>query len=93
MRIRTLEAPAHIGQRVHLGGWMHSWRDMGQFGFLVLRDGAGTFQAVLDNADEMAKLRGLLKKAQASSREMGSSWLRSRTCCDMCGYPMTSSLG
>jgi len=38
---------------------MHSWRDMGQFGFLVLRDGAGTFQAVLDNADEIAKLRGL----------------------------------
>ena len=59
MRIRTLDAPAHIGERVHLCGWMHSWRDMGQFGFLVLRDGAGTFQAVLDNADEIAKLRGL----------------------------------
>ena len=59
MRIRTVDAPAHIGERVHLSGWMHSWRDMGQFGFLVLRDGAGTFQAVLDNADEMAKLRGL----------------------------------
>jgi len=38
---------------------MHGWRDMGQFGFLVLRDGAGTFQAVLDNANEIAKLRGL----------------------------------
>ena len=59
MRIRTVDAPAHIGKRVHLCGWMHGWRDMGQFGFLVLRDGAGTFQAVLDNANEIAKLRGL----------------------------------
>ena len=59
LRIRTNEASAYIGQRVRLGGWMHSWRDMGQFGFLVLRDGAGTFQAVLDNPDEMARLRGL----------------------------------
>jgi nondiscriminating aspartyl-tRNA synthetase len=38
---------------------MHNWRDMGKFGFLVLRDGAGTFQAVLDNEAEMAKLNGL----------------------------------
>ena len=58
-RIRTNEAAAHIGERVKFAGWMHSWRDMGQFGFLVLRDGAGTFQAVVDNATEMDKLRGL----------------------------------
>jgi len=58
-RIRTNEAAAHIGERVKVAGWMHSWRDMGQFGFLVLRDGAATFQAVVDNAAEMDKLRGL----------------------------------
>jgi len=58
-RLRTDEAPSHMGERVKLAGWMHNWRDMGKFGFLVLRDGAGTFQAVLDNAAEMEKLRGL----------------------------------
>nr|MBC7244716.1 aspartate--tRNA(Asn) ligase [Chloroflexota bacterium] len=58
-RIRTDEAPSHVGKRIKLAGWMHNWRDLGQFGFLVLRDGAGTFQAVLDDAAEMAKLKGL----------------------------------
>ncbi len=58
-RIRTDEAASRIGETVKLAGWMHNWRDMGQFGFLVLRDGAGTFQAVVSNADEIAKLRPL----------------------------------
>jgi nondiscriminating aspartyl-tRNA synthetase len=58
-RIRTNEVLAHVGERATLAGWMHSWRDMGQFGFLVLRDGAGTFQAVLDSASEMDKVRGV----------------------------------
>jgi nondiscriminating aspartyl-tRNA synthetase len=58
-RIRTDEAPSHVGERVKLAGWMHNWRDMGKFGFLVLRDGAGTFQAVLDDAAELEKLKGL----------------------------------
>lgn len=58
-RIRTDEAATRVGERVKLAGWMHNWRDMGQFGFLILRDGAGTFQAVLDKAEEMEKLKGL----------------------------------
>ncbi len=58
-RIRTDEVTSHVGERVKLAGWMHNWRDMGKFGFLVLRDGAGTFQAVLDNPEEMGKLKGL----------------------------------
>ncbi|MGQ9492771.1 MAG: aspartate--tRNA(Asn) ligase [Anaerolineae bacterium] len=58
-RIRTNEAPNYVGKRIRLTGWMHNWRDMGRFGFLVLRDGAGTFQAVLEDAAEIAKLKGL----------------------------------
>ena len=57
-RIRTDEASAHVGERIKLAGWLHNLRDMGKFGFLILRDGAGTFQAVLDAA-ELEKLRGL----------------------------------
>jgi nondiscriminating aspartyl-tRNA synthetase len=58
-RIGTDKVAGHIGERVKLAGWMHNWRDMGKFGFLILRDGAGTFQAVLDDPDEMEKLKGL----------------------------------
>ncbi len=58
-RIRTDEATSHMGERVKLAGWMHNWRNMGKFGFLVLRDGAGTFQVVLDDENEIAKLQGL----------------------------------
>jgi len=32
---------------------------MGKFGFLILRDGAGTFQAVLDKTSELDKLRAV----------------------------------
>jgi len=38
---------------------MHAWRDMSKFGFLLLRDGAGTLQAVLDDPTELQKLAGL----------------------------------
>ncbi len=58
-RIRTADARNYIGQQVTLAGWMHSWRDLGKFGFLVLRDGSGTFQVVLDDESEMQKLRDL----------------------------------
>jgi len=58
-RTRTTQASTQVGERVQLAGWMHNWRDMGKFGFLVLRDGAGTFQAVLDDATEIEKLKGL----------------------------------
>ena len=58
-RIRTDEAPACLGERVKLAGWMHNFRDMGKFGFVILRDGAGTFQAILDKASELEKLRAL----------------------------------
>ncbi len=58
-RIRTDEALAHVGERVKLAGWLHNLRDMGKFGFLILRDGAGRFQTVLDSAAELEKLKGL----------------------------------
>jgi nondiscriminating aspartyl-tRNA synthetase len=58
-RVTSIEAADHIGETVKLAGWMHNWRDMGQFGFLVLRDGAGTFQAVVSDPDEIARLRPL----------------------------------
>ena len=35
-RIRTDEAPAHVGERVKLAGWMLNFRDLGKFGFVKM---------------------------------------------------------
>jgi nondiscriminating aspartyl-tRNA synthetase len=58
-RIRTTEAAAHIGQRVQMAGWLHRLRRLGAINFLVLRDGYGTFQAVLEDEHDLDPLHGL----------------------------------
>ena len=58
-RIRTNEVAAHLGERVRMAGWLHNFRDMSKFGFLLLRDGSGVVQAVLDSPAELEKLRGI----------------------------------
>jgi nondiscriminating aspartyl-tRNA synthetase len=56
-RIRTTEATEHVGQTVRMAGWLHRLRRLGGINFLLLRDGAGLFQAVIEDADELGKLR------------------------------------
>src|SRR5512136_349971 len=53
-RIRTTEAAGHVGQRVKLAGWLHALRKMGSLSFLVVRDGFGTFQAMLQDLSALA---------------------------------------
>ena len=55
----TTQAKRLVGQRVRLAGWLHRLRRMGGISFLVLRDGFGLFQVVIEDADELAKLHGL----------------------------------
>jgi nondiscriminating aspartyl-tRNA synthetase len=55
-RTRTTEAKDRIGQRVRLAGWLHRLRRLGGINFLVLRDGYGLFQAVIDDPDILASL-------------------------------------
>jgi nondiscriminating aspartyl-tRNA synthetase len=55
-RIRTTAVPSHIGEQVHIAGWLHSWRQMGGIHFLVIRDGWGTIQAVVETESEIASL-------------------------------------
>jgi nondiscriminating aspartyl-tRNA synthetase len=57
MRIPTNEVGAHIGERVTVTGWLHSWREMGGLSFLVLRDAWGTLQAVAETENELLPLR------------------------------------
>lgn len=56
-RIPTGEVGAHIGERVLVTGWLHSWREMGSVSFLVLRDGWGTLQMVAETEEELKPLR------------------------------------
>lgn len=58
-RVWTNEVHLHVGERVRLCGWLHNLRRMGRINFLVLRDGVGTFQVLLDQPDQVDKLKGL----------------------------------
>ncbi len=40
--------PAHVGETVRLGGWVHRTRSLGSIVFLDLRDRAGVLQATCD---------------------------------------------
>ncbi|WP_374687009.1 aspartate--tRNA(Asn) ligase [Promineifilum sp.] len=56
--IRTVEAGKHLGEMVHLRGWLHNVRRLGGVNFVVLRDGWGTIQAVTENDADLAPLAG-----------------------------------
>lgn len=57
-RIRTTELAAHVGQQVHLQGWLHAVRRLGGVTFLVLRDGWGTAQLVSERPAEIEAVLG-----------------------------------
>lgn len=56
-RIRTIEVAEHVGREVTLQGWLHQFRELGKINFLVLRDGWGLCQAVVDRPEALAALR------------------------------------
>lgn len=56
-RIWSVDMPAHVGERVALSGWLHRVRRLSQVAFLILRDGRGLAQIVLDANDELASVQ------------------------------------
>ena len=56
-RSYTYELPQQIGQRVQLQGWIHALRKLGGLTFLVLRDGWGTAQVVIESETQLAPLQ------------------------------------
>jgi len=58
---RTLVAQIglHAGQEVLLSGWMHTVRRLGKFAFLLLRDGSGVGQVIVDSKEQLAMLSEL----------------------------------
>lgn len=61
-RTYAAEIGQHIGERVHLAGWVHNVRLLGKVNFLVLRDASGTCQVFLSKA-EAGQLEGVLPES------------------------------
>lgn len=58
-RTLTTELYDHIGENVTIQGWLHKKRLLGGLNFITIRDRAGIAQNLIDNKDEVEKLRGL----------------------------------
>ena len=59
MRILSNDAKNHVGQEIHVEGWLHKKRLMGGLTFIAIRDRRGLIQVVIKDKDEVEKLRGL----------------------------------
>src|SRR5690242_20365499 len=83
-RIWTVDVPAHVGHVVVLNGWLHRLRRLSRVAFLIVRDGRGLAQVVLDDARHvellsMAPPESALRVAGevvASSQAPGGAELR-----------------
>lgn len=58
---RTLarELAAKAGETVTVKGWLHKKRLLGGLNFITVRDRSGLTQSLIDNKDELEKLRGM----------------------------------
>lgn len=59
MRILSSEVKDHVGKTVHVEGWLHKKRLLGGLTFINVRDRDGLVQVVIQDKDEVEKLRGL----------------------------------
>lgn len=59
MRTLSSDLKDHIGKTVHIEGWLHKKRLLGGLTFINVRDRRGLIQVVLQDKDEVEKLRGL----------------------------------
>ena len=59
MRILSSEVKNHVGKTVHVQGWLHKKRLLGGLTFINVRDRDGLVQVVIQDKDEVEKLRGL----------------------------------
>lgn len=59
MRVLSSEVKDHVGSQVHIEGWLHKKRLLGGLTFINVRDRKGLVQVVIQDKDEVEKLRGL----------------------------------
>jgi nondiscriminating aspartyl-tRNA synthetase len=58
-RTLTKDLSSHIGETITIHGWLHKKRLLGGLNFITLRDRSGIAQNLIDNKDEVEKLRGM----------------------------------
>ncbi len=59
MRVLSSKVVEHIGEEITIKGWLHKKRLLGGLTFINVRDRHGLTQVVLQNKDEVEKLRGM----------------------------------
>lgn len=62
-RIKTTELGSHVGEDVHLAGWLHRLRELRERSFLILRDGTGLAQIVVEEPELIALAHGLAQES------------------------------
>lgn len=58
-RVLSAELTEHIDKKVAVRGWLHKKRLLGGLTFINLRDRSGLVQILVENKEEVEKLRGL----------------------------------
>lgn len=59
MRVLSSDVKSHAGKTIRIEGWLHKKRLLGGLTFINVRDRRGLVQVVLQDKDEVEKLRGL----------------------------------
>ncbi|MGE5327846.1 MAG: aspartate--tRNA(Asn) ligase [Thiobacillus sp.] len=58
-RILAKDVSSHISETVMVKGWLHKKRLLGGLNFITLRDRSGLVQTLIEDKDELEKLRGM----------------------------------
>lgn len=58
-RILTRELSSKVGEKVTVRGWLHKKRLLGGLNFITLRDRSGVVQTLIEDKNEIEKLRGM----------------------------------
>jgi len=59
MRILSRDVHSHIKEQIVIEGWLHKKRLLGGLTFINIRDRSGLTQVVVEDKDEVEKLRGM----------------------------------
>ena len=59
MRVLSRDIKEYIGKEATIQGWLHKQRKMGGLNFISLRDRSGLIQVLIEDKDEVEKLRGM----------------------------------
>jgi len=58
-RILAKDLSSHLNKKVLVRGWLNNLRTLGKISFLLLRDGTGLTQVVIENPAQLAKISSL----------------------------------